>query len=235
MKTVHLVSHHNRWIFEETVHTSREFISSIASLDLDLNKVSSAEKYVNIRYVSYGCDSYKVNVELFSGRSALANAEKKFFDSKLARQPLSGKILKYSNLPSDTNSIRFGIPQDLLPYYISFLFEAIATGLSMPLLPYFVMELGATAFHLSVVVSLTYFAQMIGCLVMGRVSDLYGRRTVMLLYLLASTISYINMSRAKSVSQVILARIIAASFGGLLPVMQSAVGKSNLTFICKIN
>lgn len=226
MKAVHLVSRHNRWIFEETIHTSLVHNSSIASLDLDLNEVSSVEEYVTIRYGSNGYDSYKVNVELFSGQSALANAEKKLLHSKLARQPLSGKIMKYSKLSRDENPIRFGIPQNLLPYYISFLFEAIATGLSMPLLPYFVMELGATAFHLSVVVSLTYFAQMIGCLVMGRVSDQYGRRPVMLLYLLASTLSYINMARAKTVTQVILARIISASFGGLTPVMQSVVGKS---------
>ena len=216
--------HRNGWIIEEPDQPSLAQNRTIAFLDLDLNKVSSVEKYVTIRYGNKGTDSYKVSVKLFSGQSALADAKQKLLQSKLLRQPLSGKILKCSKFSSDVNPTRFGIPQDLLPYYVSFLCEAIAIGLSMPLLPYFVMELGATAFHLSIVVSLTYFAQMIGCLVMGRVSDLYGRRTVMLLYLVASTLSYLNMARASSVTQVILARIMAGSFGGLLPVMQSAVG-----------
>lgn len=116
-----------------------------------------------------------------------------------------------------------GVPKILLPLYISFLFDAIATGLAMPLLPFYIMELGANALQLSLVISSNYVAQMIGCLVMGRVSDKYGRRIVLLLCLLASSVSYAFVSKAKTLPGLALARIICGSFGGLVPIMQSCV------------
>eukprot|EP01039_Chlorochromonas_danica_P003233 gene3233-3542_t len=91
-----------------------------------------------------------------------------------------------------------GIPKRLFPYYISFLFDAIAVGLVIPLLPFFVMELGADAFKLSLVVSANYVAQ-------------------------TSALSYFFFSRATTLMEVVLARLIAASLGGLVPIMQSAV------------
>jgi MFS family permease len=58
---------------------------------------------------------------------------------------------------------------------------------------------------------------------MGRVSDHYGRRFVMLVCLTASTLNYFFLSHAQSLVSVVLARLISASFGGLLPIIQSTV------------
>lgn len=116
-----------------------------------------------------------------------------------------------------------GVPSELLPLYISFMFDAVATGLAMPLLPFYVMELGANALQLSLVISSNYVAQMVGCLVMGRVSDKYGRRVVLLSCLGASSLSYACVSRATSLKEVAFSRIICGIFGGLVPVMQSCV------------
>lgn len=120
----------------------------------------------------------------------------------------------------------FGVPMDVLPYYAAFMLDSIAVGLVMPLLPFYIMELGANALQLSLVVSANYVAQMIGCLVMGKVSDLYGRRMVMLACLSASSLSYWCVSYAKALPMVALARIISGGLGGLMPIMQSAVADS---------
>eukprot|EP00597_Dinobryon_sp_UTEXLB2267_P007983 CAMPEP_0170094068 /NCGR_PEP_ID=MMETSP0019_2-20121128/26975_1 /TAXON_ID=98059 /ORGANISM="Dinobryon sp., Strain UTEXLB2267" /LENGTH=348 /DNA_ID=CAMNT_0010315207 /DNA_START=592 /DNA_END=1635 /DNA_ORIENTATION=- len=93
----------------------------------------------------------------------------------------------------------------------------------MPLLPFFAMEQGATALHISFMVSSNYVAQMIGCILVGKVSDTYGRRPVVLLCLLASALSYLNMSKSYSIIAIALSRIISGSFGGLVPIMQSTV------------
>ena len=66
-----------------------------------------------------------------------------------------------------SNDDILGIPRRLAALYIAFMFDAIAVGLAMPLLPFFILELGANAFQLSLVVSANYVVQMIGCLVMG--------------------------------------------------------------------
>eukprot|EP00981_Chlorochromonas_danica_P001799 scaffold381_cov168-Ochromonas_danica.AAC.52 len=85
------------------------------------------------------------------------------------------------------------------------------------------MELGADAFKLSLVVSANYVAQSIGCVVVGRMSDHYGRRLIVQCCLTASALSYFFFSRATTLMEVVLARLIAASLGGLVPIMQSAV------------
>lgn len=121
----------------------------------------------------------------------------------------------------------FGVPRVLLPLYLSFLFDATAVGLAMPLLPFYVMELGANALQLSMVISCNYIAQSIGCVVMGRISDRHGRRPVLMLCLGASALSFFCVSRAKTLVQVALARVIVGAFGGLTPVMQSCVADAS--------
>jgi DHA1 family tetracycline resistance protein-like MFS transporter len=117
----------------------------------------------------------------------------------------------------------FGIPAVLLPFFFSFMLDAIAVGIVMPLLPFFVMDLGANAMQLSLVVSSNYIAQTIGCIIMGKISDIYGRKLVLLSCLSASSISYFFVSKAQSLYNVALARIISGSLGGLIPIMQSCV------------
>jgi MFS transporter, DHA1 family, tetracycline resistance protein len=130
-------------------------------------------------------------------------------------------------IPSSTSNAHIqsicGVPAVLAPYYLSFMLDAIAVGMVMPVLPFTIMELGANALQLSLVVSANYVAQSIGVLVMGRISDQYGRRVAFLSCLLASTVSYIALSHAESLHGIAFARIISGSFGGLLPVMQSTV------------
>jgi DHA1 family quinolone resistance protein-like MFS transporter len=116
-----------------------------------------------------------------------------------------------------------GVPRQLFPLYFAFLLDAVAVGLAMPLLPFYVMELGANALQLSMVVSSNYVAQMVGCLVMGQISDKYGRRVVLFMCLIASSVSYFCVSKARTLTGVALARIIAGSCGGLVPIMQSCV------------
>lgn len=120
-----------------------------------------------------------------------------------------------------------GIPKGLLPFYVAFALDSIAVGLVMPLLPFTVMELGANAFELSLVVSSNYIAQSIGVTIMGRVSDTYGRKVVMTMCLLASSLSYLFLSQAETLIGFASARIISGSFGGLIPVVQSTVADSS--------
>lgn len=119
-----------------------------------------------------------------------------------------------------------GVPRGLFPYYLSFMFDSMAAGLVMPLLPYFLMQIGANPLQQSLIVSANYVAQMIGCLVMGRISDIYGRKVVLLTCLGASSLSYWCLSQTQSLRMVLLARVLSASCGGLLPVIQSCVADS---------
>ena len=116
-----------------------------------------------------------------------------------------------------------GVPRRLLPLYLAFMSDAIAVGLAMPLLPFYVMELGANAFQLSLIVSSNYFAQMIGCLVVGQISDRYGRKLVLSTALFMSFVSYFGISQSTKLSHVTLARLLIGACGGLVPIVQSSV------------
>jgi MFS family permease len=132
-------------------------------------------------------------------------------------------IIKRNEFTENPNEELAGVPRALFPLYVSFLLDSIATGLTLPTLPFFIMELGANGMQYSLVVSLNYLAQMIGCLIMGFVSDTYGRRVVLCLCLAASSLSFYYVSKAKTILQFALAQILCSSFGGLIPVVQSSV------------
>jgi MFS family permease len=134
-----------------------------------------------------------------------------------------GQSSKQENGTATPSSEILGIPISLMPYYVAFMLDAIAIGLVMPVLPFTIIELGASALQLSLVVSANYIAQSLGVILMGRISDYYGRKIVMLVCLGASAASYVSLSNSYSLLGIALSRIISGSFGGLLPVMQSAV------------
>lgn len=150
------------------------------------------------------------------------------------------------------------MPSRLVPVFIAFFLDAVGTGLASPILPFYIMGLGANAFQLGLVLAFNYAAQVlwgwgwvlgcrmergmwigslhpclanvfslarttnysyiiphtythnpptpvqtVGCIVMGNISDRYGRRPVMLCCLAASFCSLSVVARARALPQVI--------------------------------
>lgn len=205
-RVIHLYWNSNQWIIHLDLDPSKNFNNLIAycksSTDNPLQAHTTSTWYVKVGKSFVHSPQFRL---CRPGDLGSASA-------------LDGTQEKAEVLPE-----LLGVPRVLLPLYLSFMLDAIAVGLAMPLLPFYVMELGANALQLSVVVSSNYVAQTIGCIVMGRVSDKMGRKVVLQACLLASCVSYMFVSRAKSLPAVALARIISGSFGGLVPIMQSCV------------
>ena len=203
---VHLYWSGSQWIFHFDLDPSRNFENLVAYSKV---RVADARHTCNWHVrrsdgVSYEVSGLHVGLP---GAAAAAAAS-----AALSRAP--------SGSPGGE---LFGVPRVLLPLYFSFLMDAIAVGLATPLLPFYVMELGANALQLSMVISCNYVAMALGSLAVGRLSDLHGRRPVLLCCLVASSLSYFCVSRARTLVQVGLARVIVGAFGGLNPVMQSCV------------
>ena len=102
-----------------------------------------------------------------------------------------------------------GVPKCLAPLFLAFMLDGIATGLLIPVMPFYFMELGADAFQLSLVISATYVAQMIGCIIVGQLNDKCGRRHHVLACLFTSCISLFLVSRSTSLTEVALSRILS--------------------------
>lgn len=210
--TYHLYWTGKQWVIHTDINKNRHINNAIAyTKDIkDITDNTLINTYVWYVKNNNTYDTISASIKLFNERYSDYN-----------NQNNDQISLKHSN-----NDVILGIPRILLPYYLVFMLDSMATGLAMPLLPFYVMELKANALQLSLVISSNYIAQMIGCIFMGKISDLYGRRTVLVSCLSASSLSYYCISRATTVKGVALARIISGSFGGLLPIMQSAVADS---------
>ena len=197
---IHLYWSGSQWVFHYDLDPSRNFDNLLAYSKV---RVSDPRHTSNWRVRRSDGPSYEV-----SGLSV----------------GLPGSLVSSAATRSGSQSAElFGVPRALFPLYSSFLLDAVSVGLATPLLPFYVMELGANALQLSLVVSCNYLAMTVGCLVMGRISDRHGRRPVLLCCLAASSLSLLCVSHCRTLLQVGLARIIVGMFGGLNPVMQSCV------------
>ena len=102
-----------------------------------------------------------------------------------------------------------GVPMRLVPLFFAFMLDGVAVGLVMPLMPFYIMELGANAFQLSLVISVTYVAQMIGCILVGQLNDQYGRRPHALACLSTSCISIFLASKVTTLEGIAFSRFLS--------------------------
>jgi MFS family permease len=116
-----------------------------------------------------------------------------------------------------------GVPKITVPAFAAFILDSIAVGLVMPCLPFFVASFGANTFHLSMILSVNFAAQMIGSVAMGRVSDTLGRKRALQVALGISALGIWLLGRANSIPWIFFARICSGSSGGLIPIMQACV------------
>ena len=94
--------------------------------------------------------------------------------------------------------------------------NALATMVVLPTLPFFAMKLGASALEVSLMNSAYNLAQMFCSPLMGALSDRFGRKRVMLLGIFAQMICNGFMTQARTLTQLMLARMavgIALSTG----------------------
>eukprot|EP01038_Epipyxis_sp_PR26KG_P006517 gene6517-8957_t len=199
---IHLYWTGNQWVLHYDLDPSRNFGNLLAYSKRKSSDPISTSSFWNVKFDQ----SYEPSPKLDIGRPGAKST------TTVTSKPVAKSVDEF-----------LGVPKQLFPLYIAFMLDAVATGLAMPLLPFYVMELGADAMQLSLVVSSNYVAQTIGCIVMGRISDIYGRKIVLLCCLLASSLSYFFISKATSLPMVAMARIVSGSFGGLIPIMQSSV------------
>jgi MFS family permease len=143
----------------------------------------------------------------------------------------------------------------LWPAYLCAFVDFLGAGIAIPILPYYVLELGwetsalcpscpqdpasisanNTAFlcgevegcgtSVEVGLSIAFFAfgQVIGNMVMSRLSDKLGRKIIIMISLSASALGYLWCGLAQTLTSLLLARACSGIAGGTLPVVQAMV------------
>ncbi|HTD34497.1 MAG TPA: MFS transporter, partial [Candidatus Elarobacter sp.] len=112
----------------------------------------------------------------------------------------------------------------LLPILGITFIDILGFSIMIPLLPFFVKRFGAPDVAVGVVFATFSLCQLIAGPVWGNVSDRIGRKMVLIVSQVGSTISWAMLAFAPSIAVVVLARAIEGFSGGNIGVTQAYVG-----------
>ena len=96
-------------------------------------------------------------------------------------------------------------------------------GIIIPLLPYYAENFGANPNEVTLLMASYSLMQLIFSPILGRISDIYGRKKILILCLIGSAISYFLLFFATSFGLVLFARSIAGLFASTTAIANAYV------------
>jgi len=101
--------------------------------------------------------------------------------------------------------------------------DLLGFGLILPLLPFYAESFGASDTVIGLLVASYAAAQLVGAPLLGRLSDRFGRRPILLFSLLGTLISFLILGFAKTLWLLFIARISDGITGGNISVAQAYI------------
>jgi MFS transporter, DHA1 family, tetracycline resistance protein len=99
--------------------------------------------------------------------------------------------------------------------------EVLGFSLILPFLPFYAQDLGASPLQISFILAVFSFFQFFMSPIMGKLSDIYGRKPLLLFSQLMTAISFLVFALANSVWMLILSRIIDGLFSSSFVIAQA--------------
>ena len=107
--------------------------------------------------------------------------------------------------------------------FLTVVVDLIGFGIVIPLLPLYAEQFGASGLQVGLLMTIYSAAQLVAAPLWGRLSDRVGRRPVLLVSLLGSTVSYAIAALAGSLWVLFLARLLGGLSGGNISAAQAYV------------
>ena len=101
--------------------------------------------------------------------------------------------------------------------------DLLGFSLILPLLPYYAESFGASAFVTGLLVASYAAAQLVGAPLLGRLSDRYGRRPILLASVLGTFLGFLLLGFAGALWMLFASRIIDGLTGGNLSIAQAYI------------
>lgn len=114
----------------------------------------------------------------------------------------------------------------LLAVYLTVFLDILGFGLILPALPYYARELGASGSLLGLLFAAYSVAQLVGSVVLGKLSDRWGRRPALLLSLAGASVAMLASAFATSLVSLAVARFAGGLFAGSIGVAQAYIADS---------
>ena len=111
----------------------------------------------------------------------------------------------------------------LLPIFLIVFIDLLGFGLILPLLPFYAESFGASSVVVGLLIASYSAMQFIGAPILGRLSDRWGRRPVLLVSQLGTFTGFILLGLAASLPMLFLSRIIDGISGANLSTAQAYI------------
>ena len=118
------------------------------------------------------------------------------------------------------------MPSLIVLFIIAFV-DTVGAAMVVPILPFYAVRHGASAFLVGLLVSAFSIAQLVSAPGWGRLSDRFGRRPALLAGLIVSAGAYVLFALADSVELLLVSRIAQGLGGGTIGVVQAYVADSS--------
>jgi DHA1 family tetracycline resistance protein-like MFS transporter len=99
--------------------------------------------------------------------------------------------------------------------------DMLGFGLILPLLPFYAERYGATPFVVGLLVAVYAAAQLIGAPILGRLSDRYGRRPILLLSLAGTSVGFLLLALAEPLGKLIANGLLVQILPGEVTTLQN--------------
>jgi DHA1 family tetracycline resistance protein-like MFS transporter len=104
--------------------------------------------------------------------------------------------------------------------------DVLGFSLILPLLPYYAEDFNASSLMVGLLLSANALTQMIGAPVLGRLSDRYGRKPLLIASISGTVLSFLVLGFANSLVVLFLSRILDGFLGGNVSLAQAYITDS---------
>ncbi|MBN1580603.1 MAG: MFS transporter [Anaerolineae bacterium] len=101
--------------------------------------------------------------------------------------------------------------------------DVLGFSLILPLLPFYAQSFEASETVVGLLLAANAVTQMVGAPTMGRLSDRYGRKPLLLVSLIGTVVGFVLLGSASALWMLFLSRIIDGLFGGNISLAQAYI------------
>jgi DHA1 family tetracycline resistance protein-like MFS transporter len=113
--------------------------------------------------------------------------------------------------------------KSLLAIFLIVFIGLLGFSIILPLLPYYATRFGASPFVTGLLVASYAAAQLVGAPLLGRLSDRYGRRPILIISAIGTAISLVMIGLAHNLALLFISRILDGLTGGNISVAQAYI------------
>lgn len=111
----------------------------------------------------------------------------------------------------------------LFTIFLVVFIDLLGFGIILPLLPFIAEEYAATPLQIGLLTSVYSFFQLIASPILGKLSDRYGRKKILVLSQFGSMVGFIILGLANSLPLLFVSRIIDGITGGNISIAQAYI------------